>query len=194
MIEIPLVRGTATATPSQPKVGVGGPRRYEQIYDVNESERRFHWLPWNRLRPTGVAPPVGGRYVWVPTVTVREAAWLLECDRRLEELLELEQDWDSYGAAPPNRVAVSLAAKVLRALSKEGLPAPCINPSAEEGICMSYRAGSLYADVECFNSGEMLAATSDGEGERRVWEVDSRQPETIKTARLIRIFLSSRDT
>lgn len=184
MIEIAPVPGTATATPSQ----------YVQIYDVNESERAFHWLPWNRLRPPGVALPVGKRYAWAPTVAVREAPWLLECDRRLEELLELEQDRDSYGAAPPNRVAVSLAAKVLRALSKEGLSAPCINPSAEEGVCMSYRAGSLYADVECFNSGEMLAATSDGEGERRVWEVDSREAETVKTARLIRIFLGSRDT
>ncbi len=189
-----LVGGTATETPSAPKAGVGGCRRYERVYDVNGSERRLYYPPWIRLQPTGASPPAGGYYVWLPTVTVREAGWLVDCERQTEELLELEEDWNSYGAAPPNRRAVSLARNVVRLLAREGLPPPCINPSAEEGICMSFRAGSLYADIECFNSGEVLAATSDGEGERRVWEVGSRERGIVEAARLIRTFLGSRDS
>jgi len=203
LLEIASVMGTATATPSGAKPGVGGLAGfepvvvtglayYERLYDLNECKPEFQRLARNQLKATGAHVPAQARYVWVSGVPVRQAGWLLECHRQLEELLRLERDWDSYGAEPPNDLAVSLAKKVVRVLSQQGLSPPCINPSAEEGVCISFRAGRLYADMECFNSGEILAATSNGEGQRRVWEVESRDSEIIEAARRIRKFLNSR--
>ena len=108
-----------------------------------------------------------------------------ECCRPLEELLELTEGWDSYGAAPPSELAVSLASGILRRLNDAGAPLPRTSPSAEDGVCMSFRNGCLYADIECFNSGEVLAAISDGKGQQHVWEVGSSVPEIIETTRLI---------
>jgi len=205
LLDIASARGTGTATPSQGKppagdlaghepVGVTGFVRYGERYEVTEPSRKLGRLPWNQLNATEARLRTARYDLRLPSERAREASWLPECDRELEELLRLEQDWDSYGAEPPNDLAVSLAKKLVRVLGQQGLPPPCINPSAEEGVCVSFRAGRLYADIECFNSGEILAATSDGEGERRVWEVASRESEITKAAHLIRTFLSSRDS
>jgi hypothetical protein len=190
-VEIAMIRGTATATPSPPRRDVSPLARYGPIYEVNESKREAQPFLSSWLRPRAVAAPAGVSYLWVPTVTAREPGWLAESDRQLEELLELEEDWDSYGAGPPNQVAVALAKKLLRRFAEADLPAPRVNPSVEEGVCLSFRIGSIYAGIECFNSGEVLAATSDGHGEHRVWEVGSRSGDILRSVRLIRSHLNS---
>ena len=98
-------------------------------------------------------------------------AWLAEYHRAVEALGDLREDWNTYGAAPPNDTAISLAKLVLTCLAARGLRPHRVNPSAEEGVCISFRNGRLYADIECFNTGEVAAATSDGLGQHRVWEV-----------------------
>lgn len=187
-----LVAEDATATLPGRKVVVGDRDRNFPLHGANDCESDVPLAARNQLRPTVGCGREVEDYRVLPTAKVQRVRWLAASHQRLKELLELEEDWDSYGAPPPNRLAVSRAMRVLRVLNKEGLPAPCINPSAEEGVCMSFRAGCLYADMECFNSGEILAATSDGKGERRVWEVHSRESEIIKAARVIRTFLRSR--
>ncbi len=129
-----------------------------------------------------------GRIGFVPScpgADTSDAEWIAACDQRLEELGKLEEGWNGYGAAAPNDLAISLAKSVLRRLAETGLPAPRVSPSAEEGICLSFRNANLYADIECFNSGEIVAATSDGRGQQNVWEADSGRQEITQTARRI---------
>lgn len=191
MDEIAQVIGTATAATTDAKATVPRSPRYERIHPVDESHGGLERVPWGRLEFTVARAPAGVSYLQVPTIRAQEVGRLAECNRQLEELRELEHDWDSYGAAPPNDVALSLATKVLRYLGEAGLPAPCINPSAEEGVCMSFRSGDLYADIECFNSGEVVAATLDALGKQHVWDVAFSQPEMMQTVRLIRTHLNS---
>jgi len=189
------VMGRATATPEPP--GWRLPPR-----GVEGAARAMQGLPLRAARVTGVqrrdwigipiamAPDAVVGVLIIPgqpahAVKERTPHWLAECYRRLAELQQLPEDWDSYGAAPPNDFAISLARKVLKRLHIVGLPAPHISPSAEDGVCMSFRKGGLYADIECFNSGEMLAATSDGEGDQHVWEVDHGLPNIVAAASLI---------
>src|SRR2546425_208767 len=62
------------------------------------------------------------------TVT-REGNWFEEARRTLEYLKSLRPNWDSYGAEPPNSVALFLAEGVLHLLRKLKLKPSRIVPS-----------------------------------------------------------------
>jgi len=177
----------AFALGREPVTATLPPNRCVPSLDVSESTRDLRGFPLFDLTPTAVGTQ------WIGAPRSKVAGWFQESCRRLQELAEIEQDWDSYGAAPPNQAAVSLAKNVLRQLGQAGFSPPCINASAEEGICMSFRNGSLYADIECFNSGEVLAAISGGASKQRVWEVGSSAQEIGRSVRLIWTHLNSRN-
>ena len=58
--------------------------------------------------------------------------------------------WLSWGCGP-NRVAAS----------------------AQDGIIIYLSRGLKYADVECYNTGEVVATTREEGAESSVWEVES---------------------
>ena len=97
--------------------------------------------------------------------------WLTKEFKRLGKLSYLVDNWDSYGAEPPTRGSIQLARQLFRSLSNNDLEPLAIDPSAEGGVCISFREGILYADFECFNNGELLAVTSRGGDETNVWAV-----------------------
>jgi hypothetical protein len=101
----------------------------------------------------------------------QETPWLPLLQERLTQFSRLKDDWDTYGAPAPNGVAVALAERVLTALADADSGPPSVDPSAEGGICLSLRSGDRYGDIECFNSGEVLAVTSKGGDETEVWEI-----------------------
>jgi hypothetical protein len=104
-----------------------------------------------------------------------------EALQSLPRLAQLPRNWDSYGADPPNETAIGLARDVLKAMSDADLKPSHVDPSAENGVCISFVQDTRYADIECFNSGEILAVTSSGDGQPTVWQVP-RSPLDIKSA------------
>jgi hypothetical protein len=50
-----------------------------------------------------------------------------------------------------------------------------VAPSVEGGVAIAWRRGRRNANVEFFNTGETLAATSDGSGNPRVWEITDEE-------------------
>ena len=97
--------------------------------------------------------------------------WLAAALKRLSQFATLKEDWDSYGAPAPNQIAIALAHKILEALAEVDSNPPTIDPSAEGGICLSFRFGDRYGDIECLNSGEVLAAISNGGTGTEVWQI-----------------------
>ncbi len=108
---------------------------------------------------------------------------------KLAELGHLRADWDSYGAQAPNQAAINIARGVVRALADADCAPTSIDPSAEGGICFSFDYRDRYSDIECFNSGEVLAVTSLGGDETNVWEVGGEDPNLASTLRRIRNFI-----
>ena len=96
--------------------------------------------------------------------------WLEESLELLAFLRQLAPGWDSYSAEPPNELSVDWARATLEVLDELGVPPTCIVPSAEGGVSVCFVADKRYADIECFNTGEILAGLS-GVGGPRVWEV-----------------------
>jgi hypothetical protein len=46
-----------------------------------------------------------------------------------------------------------------------------VTASAQGGVGICFYHGKKYGDIECLNTGEILATTSDGSGRPQVWEV-----------------------
>ena len=117
------------------------------------------------------------------------SSWLQDALEALARLAQLPHNWDSYGAEPPNETALAHARDVLDAMSEADLKPSHLDPSAENGVCLSFTQGSRYADIECFNSGEILAVTSSGDGKPIVWEVPATAIDIKLAVRRIQAYL-----
>ena len=107
----------------------------------------------------------------------------------LDQMRRVHNNWDSYGAPAPNRVAIQAAQRVLDALQHAGLKPDRIVPSAEGGVGIVFFRGDRYADFECFNDGGVLIGMSDRTGNPIVREVRPDQPigpEIERVRRFIR--------
>jgi hypothetical protein len=112
---------------------------------------------------------ISDRHVAVPES--EQAAQLA----RLESFRELQRGWDSYGAEPPSETAIENARRILRLLwDFDGGPRPRLLPSVEGGVGIIFTgSGEKYADIECFNDGDILGITSEGTPDPFVWTVDA---------------------
>lgn len=129
----------------------------------------------------------GGGYRQV--VSQREQGAQLE---RLDSFRDLQRGWDSYGAEPPSEIALSNARRLLRVAweFEEGAKIR-LSPSVEGGVGVIFGGGvKKYADIECFNDGEILAITSEGTPEPSVWTVDASPEGFRATIEKISSFLN----
>jgi len=94
-----------------------------------------------------------------------------------------------YNAEPPNNIALNWTREILKILFKMGFPPTRITPSVENGVGISFICEHKYADIECFNEGDILAVISDGKGIPEVWEVESTTLAITSTIDKIREFL-----
>ena len=105
-----------------------------------------------------------------------------ELQDELDRLQGLSEGWDSYGAPPPNENSIEEATKILTLYEHLNLIPARIVPSSEGGVAIVLVRADKYADVECLNDGDVLAATYQGDEEPDVWQVI--QPEaTVKRIR-----------
>lgn len=116
--------------------------------------------------------------------------WLQEALQVVTRLGFLRQNWDTYEAEAPNETARGLAREVLMNMGEVELRPTRVDASAEGGICISFVQGSRYADVECFNSGEVLAVTSSGDGQPTVWEVPATEFDIQSAVAAIQTYLN----
>ncbi|MCX7427994.1 MAG: hypothetical protein NTW96_20490 [Planctomycetia bacterium] len=128
---------------------------------TRNSDQRRHWPQ----------QPAGGCQATSVTSCPGRKEWLAAAFKRLSRLESLESDWDSYGAEAPHRVSIDAARNVLDVLAEADFEPASVDPSAEGGVCLSFRRGNRYGDIECFNSGEILAVTSSGGDDTRAWEI-----------------------
>lgn len=116
--------------------------------------------------PQGATGPGGEIFVGASS-----ESWLHEAHSKLRTLAALPYDWDGQGASPPNTISHGGARRVLELLHEMSFQPQRILPSVEEGICISFSRGNRYADIECFNSGDIAALVSDGTGNPQAWPV-----------------------
>lgn len=92
------------------------------------------------------------------TIAMREAPadWLHDAARKLEKLLILRQNWDSYGALPINHMAVENARRLLTYLAGiQNIDAPAIGGTPDGTVGLSWDEGAWSIDAEVFPSGQI---------------------------------------
>lgn len=108
---------------------------------------------------------------------------------KLDSLTALSNNWDSEGADAPNKQSLFFGRKVLESFLHEGLLPTNVAPSVEGGVGFYFISGNKYADIECLNSGEILAVTSDRVKPADVWEISS-ETDIEEAIKKIRTFLN----
>ena len=89
----------------------------------------------------------------------REPDWLQERLDRINELLQLESNWDSYGAAAVDRFSVAVARSLLRQLALiETVEAPTITASPEGNVVLCWDNGGRALDVDILPNGTFTYA------------------------------------
>jgi hypothetical protein len=134
-------------------------------------------------RPAAYAPSVGA-VTWNSDAALQEVlesregseywrSWRVfdQAWTRLQELENLGPNWDSYGAAAPNREARKTAERILTLLSALSVSPTRVVASSEGGVGICFVYEDRYADIECFNTGETVAARYRGMGEPHVWQI-----------------------
>ena len=103
---------------------------------------------------------------------IRRMLALREARQKLQNLLYLSADWNTFGAESPAELAVRTAGSILESLVRNNLIPDGILASAEGGVAICFVRDNKYADIECLNSGEILAVKSTRHERPYVWTLD----------------------
>jgi hypothetical protein len=116
---------------------------------------------------------------------------IAEIDITLEQLSSLPMNWDSYGSQRPSQRAVSMAGDIAKAFISAGLVPDALAPSPDGGIAVCFMRNKKYADIECFNTGHVLAVRYSSHEEPKAWEIQPTPVATDATIQIVSKYLSA---
>lgn len=93
---------------------------------------------------------------------------LAAVEKRVADLLALEEDWDSYGADPPSPATAARALAWLGTLPPE-TAAPWLVPTVNGGVAVEWHEGGWDVELE-FESTGAVAAWAEERATRAGWE------------------------
>ena len=114
-----------------------------------------------------------------------------EVRQRLRATLTLVDGWDTYGAEAPNDLARARSAEILMLLELVSLSPISLRPSAEGGIAMSFVESGQRAEIEIYNTGDILTAEYSETGAPVVHEIDAATHTLMAAIRHIRVHLGA---
>lgn len=86
-------------------------------------------------------------------VQVDEPAWLGPTTQRVAELLDLPDNWDSYGGRPIDRAAVARALQFLGKVMQPATPPPTIIPTSHGSVELEWHTRGVDLEVRPLPSG-----------------------------------------
>jgi len=92
-------------------------------------------------------------------------------------------------AEAPSEAAHNWALVALQQFQEDELAPTRVVASAEGGIAICFVRGDKYADLECLNTGEILAVTSNRYNRPTVWEIRESSHEMSRASARICRFL-----
>ena len=103
----------------------------------------------------------------------RAPAWHEKVSNRLEELLQLKDNWDSYGGKAPGTLAAAAVVTVLNSIMRSDTPAPSIVPSPRGHLQVEWHIGGVDLEIEVLTPTQVIASFSHPQFPRQSW--DDRQ-------------------
>jgi hypothetical protein len=86
-------------------------------------------------------------------------------------------DWTVDGVEPPNSIARLNAVEILAVAETLAIKPTYVTASADGGVGVCFKKDGFYADIECFNSGEIWALFSDRVKPALSWQVENNVPK-----------------
>lgn len=114
-----------------------------------------------------------------------------EADHRLQQISNVKPNWDTYGGDAPTSDSIRNAKAIIGKAIVQGLLPSAILPSAEGGVAVCFATQLKYADIECLNSGEILAVHYGRDEEPHAWVVGQDENDAEITIRTISEFLAA---
>ena len=102
-------------------------------------------------------------------------------EKQLDRMTGLDVDWAADGGEPPNDEARANARQVLAVLNILSLHVEYVTASASSGITICLQRGERYADIECFNTGEIWAVVSARSQSPQTWQLEARRSAVEET-------------
>ena len=96
-----------------------------------------------------------------------EAIWRLQVADRLFDLLQLPENWDSYGARVPSRTSADDMLAVLGSIMQAKSPTPSVVPSAQGHFQAEWHRNGIDLEVEVIAPTKIMVTYADADEE---WE------------------------
>ncbi len=103
---------------------------------------------------------------WSGVTPLAEASsWLRASQRKISELAQLTENWDSYGSPPIQPAAIEQASEALSCLSFINLPPPQIFPVPGGGLQLEFEWDERELEIEFLPDGSIgyLMVAENGE-------------------------------
>jgi hypothetical protein len=118
-----------------------------------------------------------------------DKSWIGYFQRKLDSMRNIPDDWNGFGSASPNVIAIRNSQDVLDILHVMQLIPKDINPSADDGIGITFSKNDRYAIIECYNDGDIVSVIYKGDGEPTAWNVGNSLTEIRGTIETISDFI-----
>jgi hypothetical protein len=107
--------------------------------------------------------------------------WLNEFVEKINQILSLKDDWDSYGAPQISRESLLPIMQVLSAVMTDKTSAPAVVPTSDGGIQLEWHQNGLDFEIESAPNGELTVFVEDESEEFPVVEkaIESNNPQDI---------------
>jgi hypothetical protein len=83
-----------------------------------------------------------------PTQVLISPAWLGRVKQRLEELILLQPNWDSYGGAPVDPRVVQLATSVVEWFAVADMPPPDVFAMSDAGVQIEWHVRQVNIEID----------------------------------------------
>jgi hypothetical protein len=101
----------------------------------------------------------------------QEPAWFGPTLRSLQELLQLPENWNSYGARPIVPEWAASALKLLVKMAPADTPVPIVVPTTRGGVLLEWHMRAIDLEIETLAEGQFHVFYED-DREGREWEGD----------------------
>jgi hypothetical protein len=129
--------------------------------------RQSRLSPRVYLSDDEVLPTTSGARHLHASITWRDASvpsWQTRATDRLLDLLQLKNNWDSYGAKAPSLTAAVSLFNVLTSVVSRSTPAPSIVPSPHGHFQAEWHTNGVDLEIEVLTPTNVLVSYSDANG------------------------------
>jgi hypothetical protein len=99
--------------------------------------------------------------------------WLMPTLERCAELLQLSDNWNSYGARSIDPGAVAAAIDLLLRVMNPSTPSPLVVPTNRGSVNLEWHTGGMDVEVKDIESGRLYLYVEDQRGDHK-WDGELR--------------------